>query len=85
MRPNSPTNVSRLARLTERCAPFGVPVVPDVKIVVRPCRDGGVGSASEFCLMRSKIVGSDVGPSLYVTQRFLSGAPFSTIAVNSWS
>ena len=36
--------MSRLARLTERCAPFGVPVVPEVRIVVRPWRDGAAGS-----------------------------------------
>ena len=77
--------MSRLELLTLRCAPFGVPVVPDVRIVVRPWRDGAAGSLVELRPARSKIVASPSGPLRYVTKRFLSGAPFSTIAANSSS
>lgn len=54
--------MSRLELLTLRCAPFGVPVVPDVRIVVRPWRDGAAGSLVELRPARSKIVASPSGP-----------------------
>ena len=53
--------------------------------ICRPRASVGAGSAVELRPARSKMVASPSGPLPYVTKRFLSGAPFSTIAANSSS
>ena len=47
----------------EREAPFGVPVVPEVRMIARPCADGGVIGAVSPRSIRSSRRGSLVLPS----------------------
>jgi hypothetical protein len=47
----------------ERSAPFGVPVVPEVRMIARPCCPGGVTSDGSPRSINSSSSGSDTLPS----------------------
>ena len=70
-----------------RDAPFGVPVVPDVRITTRPGSAGGTTSASSPCSMSSSSVGSDrsVSGSCQAMNRLRRTAASLTRSVNSSS
>jgi hypothetical protein len=47
-----------------RCAPFGVPVVPEVRMMNRLDSSGGLRSPSPADSISCSVVGSSVGPSV---------------------
>ena len=69
-----------------RGAPFGVPVVPEVRMMIRPCSSGlsSLASAEPFAMSFSTVVSPCGSPSVQATTRVTSEA-FSSISLNSSS
>ena len=82
IRESSETAASIPASL--RGAPFGVPVVPDVRITMRPCRPAGSTSESGWEAIRPSRVWPSASPSVHASTDVPTSA-FSSIAVNSSS
>ena len=68
------------ARCLQANTPLGVPVVPEVRIIVRPGRSGRGGSPGSPELASSSSVGRSDGPSCPATNPTMSGsAPSRTV------
>ena len=69
-----------------REAPFGVPVVPLVRMIARPGSDGGTGSAgSPRSISWSRVASSVSSESCHATNRFRRVAASLSSSVNSSS
>ena len=70
-----------------RVAPFGVPVVPEVRITTRPFSPGATTSDGSPAAIRSSSVGSPLCPSSssQATNRFRPLPASSSSPANSWS
>ena len=72
-----------------RGAPLGVPVVPEVRITVRPTAAGPGGASTDDRAMRPSTVtaagASARGSSTHPTMVRSTGASVATRSVNSWS
>ncbi len=70
-----------------RAAPFGVPVVPEVRMIVRPGSSGGETSSVEVVLMRSSSVGraSVSSSSTHAMKSLRPSLALLRTSVNSWS
>ena len=69
-----------------REAPFGVPVVPLVRMIARPDSSGGTGSAGSPCSISSSSVGSSVSSESCQAMKRLRRLPASErSSVNSSS
>ena len=69
-----------------RAAPFGVPVVPDVRITTRPGSAGGTGASVSPDSISSSSVGSGgESSSTHAMKRLRRLPASSSSSVNSWS
>ena len=74
MRSKSPASALRPPGL-ERCAPFGVPVVPEVRITKRASSSGGSGAEVSPAAIRSSSVDPDSSPASESVQAITRSTP----------
>ena len=85
IRSSSEAGASSVSGVLVRDAPFGVPVVPEVRIVTRPVRLGGGSGESSPSSISSPRVGSDRDPSSCHTMKRWRFLPASSVSSSNSS